>query len=108
MRTEPDNGHLPLQCARDAEQVLPLSGIGPTFVEVRQDPSRTFEPEYRLTVEAHRRYLGLQLIRTMEIRRREVIPLVRRVSVLSLLQVLLHNRRESGVGKQIPGNTIER
>jgi hypothetical protein len=36
MRTEPDDGRLPLQCARDAEQVFPLSGVGPTFVEVGQ------------------------------------------------------------------------
>src|SRR6516164_7057645 len=57
MRAEPDNGHFALQCARDAEQVVPFSGIGPTVVEVRQDPSGTFEPEHHTTVETRRRYL---------------------------------------------------
>src|SRR5262245_1693179 len=77
MCTEPANRRFPLQGARDAEQILPLSGIGPTFVEVRQDPSRTFEPEHALAVKPRRHDFGLQLLRTMEIRRREVIPLVR-------------------------------
>jgi len=51
MCAEPGDGGLALQRTGDAEQVLPLSRISPTLVEVWQYPSGTLEPEHSLTLE---------------------------------------------------------
>src|SRR5262245_24897022 len=107
MCAETDDRCLALERARNTEQVPSLSGICPTFIEVGQEPPRTFDPEHCLAVETGRHEFGLQFLRPMEICRGEVIPLCGFVAVLSLLEVFLHNRGEGRICEEIPREAVQ-
>src|SRR5881397_204574 len=96
---EPQQRRRALDGAGGPEEALALDGIGPSRLEVGQEPARALDAD---EVERHERrlaHLGFELVRQMEVRSGEVVPLGR-VRVAAVLQVALDDRDERRVTEE--------
>ena len=96
----------PPRGAPPAKRLAPF-GIVQPLLDVREHPARASMPK-SLRGETGAQHLQEQLLRTMEIRRGEVVEALGRVAVLPILEITLDDAREAVVGEQIANQAIER
>src|SRR5262245_55675353 len=86
-----EDGRLGLQGPGDVEQVLAPRLIVPACVEVRKQPSGPFHSENFGVAKPRGLELGAQVVRAVEVGRREVIDIVRLVAMLAVFEIPVAN-----------------
>src|SRR5439155_14770578 len=93
---EPQQRRRALDGARGPEEALALDGIGPSRLEIGQEPARALDADEVERLESRLAHLGFELVRQVEVRSGEVVPLGR-VRVAAVVQVALDDRDERRV-----------
>ncbi|HEX6535201.1 MAG TPA: hypothetical protein VF041_11415 [Gemmatimonadaceae bacterium] len=107
VRAATDHGGLRLERPRHSHEDLASGRIVPAIHEVRQHPPRSFDPVQALDLEAGVPDLPPKLVRSMKVRRGEVVEPVRRVLVMAVEQIALDDARERGVAERLVCQPIE-
>src|SRR5262245_9540667 len=78
-----NNRRLGFQGAGDGEQVVPRRHVVPAAFEIANQPSRTFDTEHCHFVETGRSHFPCEILRAVEIGRREIVDAARLVAMLT-------------------------
>jgi len=107
MRAGGQHGKLRLEQARNAKQIGAQAGIGQPRGDIGKNPSRPFNSKHPNHLQARVEDFRVKILRTMKIRRSEVVEPRRNVAVLSIAQVLFGDGGELGVLEQVARQAIQ-
>src|SRR5262245_63884210 len=107
MRAHAYNRRLGFQCTRDVQHILSKRLVRPPRIEIAEHPGDALDAEHSDVRKAGLLELNAQILRAMEIRRREVIQCARRIPMLSVDQILVAISRECRL-EYLPREPMER
>src|SRR5262245_49716641 len=97
MRAHAYNRRLGFQCTRDVQHILSKRLVRPPRIEISEHPGDSLDAKHSDVRKAGLLELNAQILRAMEVGRREVIECVRRIPMLSVDQILVANSKECGI-----------